>query len=1055
MRRRIPWAKATPASVVLVGSLVSGFHLALPSPVAAAAGCTSTTPSMLAQTTCSTAGTDAVTVPNGAVYVSYTVIGGGAGGATSFVKYGTPSGSGAAITGAAQLPPNTASIKVMVGAGGAQGSNVGSSYSDGGRGGEGSGIFAVDGSSNVLADLVVAGGGGGAGSLTFGSNYSGDFAGGDAGLPGAAAQPGAGTVSGTGGYNTTGNPGQGANGATPGTGGTGSGPNGSANGATGGAQVDGTVAAGAQRALVPYSGNWPIPGGGGGGYAGGGAGGGGVNGGAFIGAAGGGGSSYVNPTYDTGYSAAVVGSDGPGFRGASGLTYYYTLSPTAGKTGIVKLTFSVAAPPTVTSVTPSSGTTAGGEQVTVNGTGFVNGATVMIGGNAATNVTYVSATQLTATTPAGTAGAKDVVVTNPDTQSGTGLGVYTYAAPPTVTAVSPSSGPEAGGTSVTITGTGFVNGATVKIGGNSASNVTFNSATSLSVTTPQGIAGTRNVVVTNPNNLSGTGTDLFTYVAAPTVTSISPTGGALSGGTPVTITGTGFASGATVTIGGSAATNVTFNGATELTATTPVGTAGLANVVVTNPDTQSGTGSGLYTYAEAPTVTNIDPSSGTISGGTPVTITGTGFVDGATVDIGGNPAADVSVVSDTSLTAKTPVGSAGPADVMVTNPDTQSGTGVELFTYIAAPEVSAIAPATGTSAGGTRVTITGTGFVEGAAVTVGGKAAKDVTFVNATSLTATTPVGIVGPADVVVTNPDSRSGTGPGLYTYTATGPSSPQRLDEVPLGSNPNLPASGLARGASLLLVDGQPSPVTVKPDAAANPTGLVYSAPGLNMRLAGRGDQDDLLGLTPKQALILQSEPAAQSQASSESGVRAKVKVKPTALTSGDGFAPVTPVKLYLLTVGYLGTVTTDTSGAFDGSVPVPAGIQPGSYTLQANGFAPDYSVRSLSIGVVVTSTAKVKQKPVKPLNLPKSVKDSGATTLLKAPVRTNAGQIARVSVRCTSSGNSQAAGELRLCTVTRKAGAVTVRTFGNPVKIRVVITADAVPGYTAYRAVKRYQT
>jgi len=71
---------------------------------------------------------------------------------------------------------------------------------------------------------------------------------------------------------------------------------------------------------------------------------------------------------------------------------------------------------------------------------------------------------------------------------------------------------------------------------------------------------------------------------APTVSSISPTSGTTAGGTPVTITGTGFLSGATVTIGGAAATNVTLSNSSTITATTPAHAAGAVNVVVTNTD---------------------------------------------------------------------------------------------------------------------------------------------------------------------------------------------------------------------------------------------------------------------------------------------------------------------------------------------------------------------------------------------------------------------------------------------------------------------------------------
>jgi hypothetical protein len=83
----------------------------------------------------------------------------------------------------------------------------------------------------------------------------------------------------------------------------------------------------------------------------------------------------------------------------------------------------------VTAVDPASGTTAGGTNVTVTGTGFVSGATVIFGGVTATNITWVSSTSITATTPAHVAGGVDVVVVNPVGLSGTLPGGFTYIAP--------------------------------------------------------------------------------------------------------------------------------------------------------------------------------------------------------------------------------------------------------------------------------------------------------------------------------------------------------------------------------------------------------------------------------------------------------------------------------------------------------------------------------------------------------------------------------------------------------------------------------------------------
>src|SRR6266851_2726081 len=83
----------------------------------------------------------------------------------------------------------------------------------------------------------------------------------------------------------------------------------------------------------------------------------------------------------------------------------------------------------------------------------------------------------------------------------------------------------------------------------------------------------------------------------------------------------------------------------------------------------------------APTVTGIGPSSGTANGGTPVTITGTGFLSGATVKLGGTTAANVTVTSSSTITATTPAHAAGTVDVVVTNTDGQSGTLSGGYTY--------------------------------------------------------------------------------------------------------------------------------------------------------------------------------------------------------------------------------------------------------------------------------------------------------------------------------------------------------------------------------------
>jgi IPT/TIG domain len=89
-------------------------------------------------------------------------------------------------------------------------------------------------------------------------------------------------------------------------------------------------------------------------------------------------------------------------------------------------------PPTLSSVSPTSGTTAGGTVLTLTGTQFVAGATVSVGGMSATNVSVTSSTSITATTPAHDAGQVSVTVTNPDGGTVTLLNAYTYNTPANV-----------------------------------------------------------------------------------------------------------------------------------------------------------------------------------------------------------------------------------------------------------------------------------------------------------------------------------------------------------------------------------------------------------------------------------------------------------------------------------------------------------------------------------------------------------------------------------------------------------------------------------------------
>jgi alpha-tubulin suppressor-like RCC1 family protein len=145
----------------------------------------------------------------------------------------------------------------------------------------------------------------------------------------------------------------------------------------------------------------------------------------------------------------------------------------------------------------------------------VNVTSVTIGGTELVGRTVVSTTEITGTAPASTSsGARDVVVTSASHGGGTCSACFTYNPSVTVTAVSPASGPLAGGTSVTITGTNFANVISVTIDGVELASRTVVSATEITGTTPTATAaGAKDAVVTSSSHGSGTCVSCFTYVS--------------------------------------------------------------------------------------------------------------------------------------------------------------------------------------------------------------------------------------------------------------------------------------------------------------------------------------------------------------------------------------------------------------------------------------------------------------------------------------------------------------------------------------------------------------
>lgn len=253
--------------------------------------------------------------------------------------------------------------------------------------------------------------------------------------------------------------------------------------------------------------------------------------------------------------------------------------------------------PVVTSVVPDHGSVDGGATVTIRGKNLITATAVDFGSTPAANFTPVSADVLSATSPAGT-GTVDITVTTPAGVSTTGPGdQFTYVTTPAIQKVSPRSGLTAGGNQVTIVGSDFTGATQVDFGSTSAAFV-VDSDQAITATAPAEPVGTVDVTVTGPDGTSPIDpADNYTYVfRLPEVKSVTPNNGPASGGTTVTIAGSGFTKVSAVDFGSTPATTFKAHGARSITAVAPAG-SGTVDVTVTNNEGTSLTNPGdEYTY---------------------------------------------------------------------------------------------------------------------------------------------------------------------------------------------------------------------------------------------------------------------------------------------------------------------------------------------------------------------------------------------------------------------------------------------------------------------------
>ncbi|MDQ1724744.1 MAG: hypothetical protein QOG52_1772 [Frankiaceae bacterium] len=349
-----------------------------------------------------------------------------------------------------------------------------------------------------------------------------------------------------------------------------------------------------------------------------------------------------------------------------------------------------------------------------------------------------------------------------------GLATTTIASAPTVTGLTPSSGPLTGGTPVTISGHGFTGASAVAFGVGAATSFTVVTDDQIVATAPPGTATVNVTVTTAAGTSPGSPADIFTYTGLPAISSLTPATGPTSGGTVLTLAGSNFVGATAVSVGGVPAAFVVA-GATAMTVTTPPGLAGPADVRVTNSSGQSPAGTARFQYVGEPVVTRLSPAAGRVAGGTAVVVSGTGFTGATSVSFGAVPATSFAVQSDVLLIATSPASLDGLAvTVSVTTPLAVSQpVASSRFVYANPPVLTRVSAVAGPVAGGVTVALTGSGFAPGMTARFGSVPASAVSVVSPTLATVRVPAHTAGIVAITVTTAGGNAVL-PAAFRYVA-----------------------------------------------------------------------------------------------------------------------------------------------------------------------------------------------------------------------------------------------------------------------------------------------
>jgi hypothetical protein len=313
----------------------------------------------------------------------------------------------------------------------------------------------------------------------------------------------------------------------------------------------------------------------------------------------------------------------------------------------------------------------------------------------------------------------------------------------------------------------------------------LNSQVNFQVTVPPGtVPGHVDLIATNNSNeRSILPAALEITPANPVVTTVSPSIGSRNGGTALTITGSNFTAGSRVIVGTRIYVDGAVGGATvvdpnTITLTTQATTAATYDVVVIGGTGVEGRKVSGYQFRPIPSIQARFPATGTALGGTPLVITGADFDPAIVVRIDGVQQTQVAVQGTTRIDVITDGGVPGPYVLEIENPGGDVASSA--FVYVAAPDpaINLVTPASGSTSGGSTITIAGANFAAPLDVYfgadpdtgLGGTLATSVTVVDPSTLEVVTPAHASGMTNVLVQAANGQAALLNAAFTFQGSG---------------------------------------------------------------------------------------------------------------------------------------------------------------------------------------------------------------------------------------------------------------------------------------------